>query len=343
MPTIREHTVREKVEPESGSLAYGAEMVWYGFLTVFFSIVALGAVSAAVAVLPASCATCHGPQADALAQGPHAYVHCDDCHSSPGPFGLVDNRLRVAAMVPAQFVPGGELTSSVDNAACLTCHESMLEETVEVDGIRMNHRTPEDRGWLCTSCHSDFVHGTGSSRGVGGYTMDTCLECHVQHPENISGCATCHVEGRMERREEPTPWRIIHGGNWRNMHGMGNLETCGACHGSDYCAACHVIEMPHPSRFLSIHGETAVSSPEAAAACDDCHARAACDGCHGLEMPHPDAFLPLHSELVDAEGDEVCYRCHEQANCKACHNRHAHPGLQPDVVRQLSGRPVKVD
>jgi hypothetical protein len=328
-------------ERASSGFAAGAEFVWWVALTVFFVFVALGALAAGAAVWPTSCVPCHSSETTSLADSRHAGVHCDDCHAGTGVFDLVDNRMRVAAMVPAQVIPGGGEGAKVGNEGCLECHGEMLPQTVVSNGVRMNHRAPEDAGWLCSSCHPNVAHMTDEGVSVSSYSMDSCLECHVQSAENITGCQTCHPEDEQPSRPSvtQTSWQIVHGAEWRTMHGMGDLDTCKACHAPSYCSACHTIEMPHPEPFLPRHGELA-QDPEALASCTDCHEPASCDGCHGTPMPHPATFLPDHSTTVEQDGDDACYRCHTEDNCTACHTRHAHPGLDDDTTERLRGRPV---
>ena len=321
--------------------ANGAEIVWWVSLTVLFALVALGALAAGAAVWPASCRPCHSAQVAALEESSHASAHCDDCHAAGGMFALVDNRLSVAGMVPAQIVPGGSPDAKTTNEGCLGCHEDMIPQTIVSNGVRMNHRAPQDQGWLCTTCHPDVAHLTEDGTSVGTYTMETCLECHVQAATNVTGCATCHPEGDKASRPSvyTNPWQIIHGANWRSMHGMGDLDTCNACHATEYCMACHDVEMPHPEPFIPEHGALAVDQ-QTREACYECHEQTTCEGCHGVPMPHPSDFLPNHRTLVEEEGDEACERCHEPTDCDACHTRHAHPGLTDDEVRDLRQRPV---
>lgn len=325
------------------TLLVGAEFLWWTALTVLFVFIALGALAAGLAVSPVSCGVCHDDEKTALAESRHATIHCDSCHAGAGLFEVVDHRVRVAAMVPGQFVPGGGSGAKVVNSGCLECHEEMVDQTIISNGVRMNHRAPQDAGWLCTSCHPDVAHMTDGGVSAAGYSMDSCLECHVQAPDNITGCQTCHPEGEQPSRPDvvQTTWQIVHGANWRTMHGMGDLQTCKACHAPDYCSACHTIEMPHPQPFLPVHGEYAQRADDRES-CYECHGRASCDGCHGVSMPHPASFLPDHSQLVESEGDEACYRCHTEENCKECHSRHTHPGLPEDTTKALRQRPVYI-
>ncbi len=319
-----------------------AERVWYVVLSALAVVVAVIGLSAAASVSPSYCGACHRTATDSLRESAHADTGCDSCHASSDPIRLIEDRLRVASMIPAAAWPGSmAIGGRVDDQACLDCHAAGIDRLVTVRGIRMDHRAPTDEGWSCTRCHGDTGHGTQSS-GQRRYTMDDCLECHHATSKNISGCDICHEQGGPDReREAVTPWRVTHGSNWRQTHGMGRLENCSACHSEGYCVSCHGMPLPHEPGFLSDHGEMVISLG-GRDKCLDCHTSAMCEGCHGgVEMPHPAAFLDRHSELVEEAGEEPCLRCHEESSCDGCHTRHTHPGLTEDQIRALRARPIE--
>lgn len=332
-----------------------AERLWYLAGILIAAAVAFTGFVSAFSASPRFCANCHASQAEALAAGEHAGTHCDTCHVSSGPLGLVENRLGVVSMVAAAplrpFGVSSATSGVVDRRNCLRCHEAMLATTVSVNGIRMNHAAPQKAGWTCDRCHGAIGHAVAradardtsltASLSTARYTMDGCLECHSANEENIATCDVCHASesGQARRRfAQATPWRVIHGGNWRRTHGMGNLATCRACHSDDYCVTCHGIRLPHPDDFLASHGPAVVADgPEN---CVRCHASSSCDSCHGIEMPHPATFLKSHSTTVKASGDQVCERCHGESVCKQCHQRHTHPGIPAAKLKRLRANPV---
>jgi ribosomal protein L40E len=268
-------------------------------------------------------------------------VSCDACHGSTNFFGVADRRLAQVGMVTAAFVPGSQaIALPVDNATCLSCHETGLRKVSVGNGIRMSHKQVIDAKWACSTCHPDVAHRNRGSTGTRGYSMDMCLKCHGMDPTNVKSCDKCHVKGRSPSLAKQTSWRLTHGPDWRRTHGLGDLTTCKACHTPDKCVSCHGMEVPHSSGFREQHGKLTVSRPTGAEDCYVCHDRSACISCHGLEMPHPENFLPGHKAVVKKSGRDVCYRCHEKSSCDACHARHAHPGLKPEHRRWLEAHPT---
>lgn len=322
------------------------EWVWFGLLTLMLLMITAGALSAAAAVSPASCAMCHADQADTLARSSHSELVCDSCHASSGVLGLVENRLWVAGMVisaPVRAVVPSGANAQVDSGRCADCHELQMPVTSVHNGVRMNHAAPVKASWSCMRCHRDVGHG---SEGVSlaSYTMGSCLECHSTGPSNLASCETCHVEGESPSapRAVPTTWAVTHGANWQRTHGMGDLPTCSACHGPDYCVGCHGVALPHAANYLSVHGDDVQELGETACT-ESCHRAESCDGCHGgVPMPHPASFIKGHKSEVEASGEESCARCHAESSCQGCHERHTHPGLSQQRLKGLRDRPVRV-
>lgn len=317
------------------------EIAWYALLSVVAAVSLAAGVISTAAVSPEFCSLCHAGDTEALAQTAHADLPCDACHAASEPFRLAESRLRVVGMVAmAPFTDESAGIGRVENDACTACHGQDIAGLVTAGGIRMDHRAPTQEGWSCVFCHGATGHADRSPVNAR-YTMDSCLGCHSSSPENIVGCSICHDESGPDRdRTAVTPWRVTHGGSWRQTHGMGDLDTCGACHNDQYCVACHSLPLPHGERFLADHGET-VAALGSRESCVQCHTPARCEGCHGVEMPHPGGYLQAHSTLIQAGGDDVCARCHEPSSCEECHTRHVHPGLTDEVVRALRGRPVR--
>jgi hypothetical protein len=248
--------------------------------------------------------------------------------------------MSVVRMVGATVLPGGSAAATVSNERCLLCHEEGMEVVTVKNGIRMDHRATTEERLPCQGCHPNTGHAVGSQVAVG-YTMNDCLQCHNAANNNPATCDICH-EGRTRAREDgtaATPWQVTHGSQWQGTHGMGDLDTCSACHAGSYCRSCHGIELPHPQGFASTHGAEVIAAG-GRGDCLLCHDSGACDECHGVPMPHPTAFLQGHSELVETEGSESCDRCHAKSSCDDCHTRHIHPGLTDEQIRALEGRPA---
>lgn len=320
------------------------EAVWYIFITLACGLVLAAGLISAAAVSPVFCSACHRGAARALADTAHAGTTCDSCHMSAGTLGLVEQRMRVVSMVlgsPVSLITGsGPAVPSTDNARCLECHEPMVNKTVTVRGVTMNHRAPQKERWLCVQCHRGVAHPSGEYQG-SSYTMEMCLACHNANPQNPTTCGVCHPPDESPQVAHTTPWSITHGANWRSTHGMGDLATCKSCHSPGYCVACHNMDLPHPANYLAQHGTDVLSRASREADCLVCHKGTACDNCHGIEMPHPDAFVAKHVDMVKEKGTAVCERCHSSKACDSCHNSHLHPGVPEWLLEELKKRPVR--
>lgn len=214
----------------------------------------------------------------------------------------------------------------------------------------MSHSAVNEAGWSCTRCHAMVGHGEATARQTG-YTMDMCLGCHSTNPGNQATCEVCHVGGMVDARPRDsrtstddrgfvTTWEVTHGPRSREIHGMGDLSTCKACHILQYCVSCHGIELPHPSGHLATHGQALVDEVTQETTCLTCHEQAACVNCHQIDMPHPVAFLSEHDDAARERGEALCSRCHDPSTCDACHIRHVHPGIPQDHLKQLRERPI---
>lgn len=331
-------TLREKRRREVDRVL---DRGWYVVLSVIFGMLTLAGLVAAAAVEPAVCSTCHSGEARYVASSSHKGIPCDACHVASGALGLVSQRASVISMIPAAIVPGRpSVSAEIDERRCLECHGSMMPKTITKNGVRMNHTGIGEDSISCAKCHGDAGHGKTSSVS-GRYNMDMCLGCHSAQAKNLTSCDLCHDPGaEAVRTEGRTPWRVTHGANWKSTHGMGNLETCKACHGATYCQPCHGPAVPHPDRFVASHGRQVTDTGKQS--CTTCHTPSMCDGCHGTEMPHPKGFLEGHSATVKADGKRACERCHDEASCESCHSRHIHPGIPEDKLRLLQKNLVSV-
>ncbi|HEY3318402.1 MAG TPA: hypothetical protein VGK50_08275 [Coriobacteriia bacterium] len=321
-----------------------AERIWLLALSVLAICVILAALVVTASVSPSFCAACHSKEASALASSPHKSVTCDQCHTGASTFGLIESRLGTIDMIVRQVTPGPKhVAAEIDSQRCLMCHLKTLRKTVVKRGIRMSHRTPLDQGWTCDQCHAGAAHGAvGASRMR--YTMDTCMQCHSSNAKDVTGCRTCHTDaqnGIAADKSIRTPWRVTHGQNWQQTHGMGDLRTCRECHPDNYCAQCHNMNVPHPDGYRSTHGPEVLSRDTGPKDCLVCHKTGSCDNCHGIEMPHPQGFLQRHKATVQTQGSKVCERCHDPKSCESCHTRHTHPGLPVDFRQWLQARPIQ--
>ncbi len=265
------------------------------------------------------------PYVRSLAESSHAQVGCYACHLPGGAWSYPSFKAREWGPMLAGALTKRGVTGSSDGvatAACLRCHEPVMDGPLVGNGTRIDHAACTVSSDGCTSCHSTTAHGA-ATRWRRSPVMEECIRCHVTYKAPTE-CDTCH-EGRRERdRLRRGPWQVTHGKTWRTTHGLGDLRYCGTCHPADYCVRCHGTPLPHGVDFGRTHGAAATSP---GAKCADCHdTKTLCEDCHGMPMPHPAGYLPDHPKAVDRYGEKVCARCHLIAqDCEGCHAAHIHP------------------
>lgn len=302
-----------------------------------FAVVAIGlllmltASPAAFTSYDSVCLYCHQAGYTTPEKAPHADTKCVACHRDRGLAGATAFNLSMFSMA-SSFLRGGydtPLKAEVRNANCLACHEEVETKTVVAKEIRIRHADFLAQGYRCTFCHNTLAHWKVVRR-KNLPEMDKCSVCHDGEIA-AKDCVTCHTTERSKRAggAEPTVYSITHGEKRLSTHGMGDLKTCDACHGSEFCVRCHQLELPHPADFPGVHGQKFL---EAGAQCMKCHQKSFCDGCHQTSMPHYPGFLPAHGEIVRKEGGRYCLDCHLREGCLNCHEKHTHkpePGLTP--------------
>jgi hypothetical protein len=285
-------------------------------------VLAALALGSTAAMLP-TCGSCHMTnefKRNTLAQA-HAKIDCARCHvKNDAGSRLAYTTHEIFGMVLHVVPEAGRATAQVDDATCLSCHESGIRGVIAAKGLRVRHASCAGDS-RCTDCHSATAHGA-SVRWRRSASMDMCLDCHV--PKKVrASCDTCHTAERSAERLASGSWQVTHGPQWKSTHGMGDWNTCGGCHASDYCARCHHISLPHDSDFKRTHGATASRQ---LADCRVCHRDSFCSDCHVVQMPHPASFTPVHPAIVKSKGQATCLKCHDQLDCETCHVKHEHPG-----------------
>lgn len=313
------------------------QRVYYGILSVVLGIFVYFNIVGALGAIPGTCGICHSSSHAAWKQSKHQDIACTSCHAGNEPFAIISQRLALARMIPAQLSGfyRKPVTALVPSKNCLGCHKPIESKVVESKALRVSHKEIISAGYACGDCHSTVAHGKSAAR-QNVAEIGKCLNCHNDITAS-SECATCHIK---DAKRDPSyrvrgPWQISHGENWRQTHGMDNLNTCQACHSKFYCSTCHSTELPHPSSWIVSHGKEVKSSNEAAAGCKQCHSESLCNNCHSLEMPHPRSFLPRHKEIVKEDGDQTCYQCHLKESCSRCHKYHTHPGIPENKLKLL--------
>ncbi len=280
------------------------------------------AFAGTVIALP-GCTQCHASAefVEQTSARAHASTDCVRCHADTGiPHRLAYGyNLLFGQTLKLAPIDGGPITA-IPDSTCRSCHEDMMKTKVTVGGLSMLHSECAE-GRRCVDCHSDTAHGTAVS-WISTVSMNMCLDCH--NTDRVrANCDLCHDEKSEKDRIRSGEWAVTHGSNWQTTHGMGDLDTCAACHPNDYCVRCHGMRLPHNTNFIRSHPAAALVQREQ---CDVCHKQRFCDSCHGMPMPHPEDFTPRHSKIVGDEGQKKCRRCHVQSDCENCHVRHVHPG-----------------
>ena len=282
-------------------------------------ILLLATALTVTAIALPGCASCHDSRefvTQTNSRG-HSQIACIRCHVEPNvPARVTYAYNELFGMTLGIGRGQGGPTTAIQDSTCLSCHKDVMAQKVTLNGLSILH-SQCTKGRVCTDCHSDTAHGA-AVKWVRTSNMNQCLECH-----KTDTCVTCHAEKEEEERLNSGEWAITHGAGWRQTHGMGDLDTCVACHAPSYCQRCHGIPMPHNASFFRAHPAWAQTNKKD---CAGCHKQAFCDSCHGIKMPHPAGFTPLHSAVVRKQGTEVCNRCHLAEDCDTCHNRHVHPG-----------------
>jgi hypothetical protein len=299
----------------------------------------LGLVAAALLTLTAgtaggvSCSLCHAELAYDSSTA-HASLDCAQCHRDEGVAGVMTWRLQVVEMALSPVTRSSGTSMRVKNGRCLSCHQDAVDATLVARGIRMSHKEPLRAGADCSDCHARGLHAP-ISIGASGIDMGQCLRCHVVSPLSAD-CATCHLEQvTRERRLVSGAFAKTHGPSWSSLHGMGDLNTCSACHSVARCDSCHGTALPHTEQWLNRHGG---ESEAESARCEQCHSTQFCDDCHGMSIPHPRDFRATHGDQAKTLDAPACVLCHDLSSCETCHLRHIHPGLKPDQVKALRQR-----
>lgn len=288
------------------------------------------------------CASCHVNEAKFVEDSAHADTSCYDCHLNGGVWGFSSQKSSEWFVMYPQHIRGNHPSQTnqialtqIDDSLCLRCHSKVGLVSGGATGIRIDHATCVST-FTCTTCHVTFAHRSATLKS-SQLAMEQCQKCH-QKDFRIKRCTRCHEERSTNGTASSKAWRATHGENWRVTHGMGNLNTCSACHEDELCITCHKTPIPHRQDFGATHGKTAQKYPES---CKTCHKeKNFCAGCHGIEMPHPSAFLKQHSRLVKQRGNEVCLRCHTEDSCAQCHAQHTHPA-GPQTFKENAQKAAK--
>jgi len=273
-----------------------------------------------------SCGRCHEQIVESHEAYPHAQQECIACHGGTSQAQRLSYRMTVMYRMRLPFTLFASDAAGLSDARCLTCHDRTTRTGIITSrGVRINHRASTE-DMRCVVCHGNVGHELIES-WPSKYSMNQCLRCHQSKSVySEAGCEQCH-DGKLNplAKTSRSSFSLVHGPNWEQMHGLGDLKTCAACHESSMCGRCHGALVPHDSRTIIAQHRTAAI--EANNKCATCHKdQSFCDGCHGIAMPHPRGFLSEHSAITHQVSRAVCDRCHVSEDCTACHRAHIHPG-----------------
>jgi len=313
------------------------ERAYFSALSLALAFVVYINVVSALGALSGFCGLCHASEHRGLSDSGHTGINCNVCHGGSSVFGVLSGRAKLARMIPSQLTGlyRRPVSTTVFNNTCLSCHDHINKQVIETEDIRVSHKEIIEAKYSCGDCHSTVAHGKAAVR-QNFAELGKCLTCH-NNAGTSGSCDICHIKnGTVEpmARIEGS-WQISHGENWRKTHGMGNLNTCQACHSKLYCSRCHGIELPHSQAWLTTHGAEIKRSKLVESSCNQCHVGALCKNCHGMDVPHPKSFLPDHSKIVKRDGDKACYNCHLKEACTTCHEYHVHQGIPQEKLKLL--------
>lgn len=150
--------------------------------------------------------TCHQMKTRAALwqKSSHSDIKCISCHSKPGFVGEfeahIDGLNYLKSFLKKKTTHITIFATRRNPArleACINCHpaDTLLEET---ESIRINHVShilrDGSKGFLCTDCHKDMIHGTHSFE-IDKVRPDEerCIACHIKEGARLN-CQSCHIK-----------------------------------------------------------------------------------------------------------------------------------------------------
>lgn len=238
---------------------------------------------------PSSCRSCHQEPvySEGLEASVHAQVGCMRCHRQTGALSSLRNTVRYSGWLWSAYVDETKVEPGrgtfIDSRACLSCHGSILDETIKSDGVAVRHKDFVLAGDVCVDCHGSVGHS--EARGVQAEAvMNRCMQCH-NGDEVQADCATCHVEDLGVRT-------ALLRDNKLGTVGLTDTSNCYACHQQGPCTECHGVVMPHPRDW---------SNPPP-------------QGLEGTRfIMNPGTIFPPGSHSREGfKNREICWRCHHK-------------------------------
>jgi cytochrome b subunit of formate dehydrogenase len=197
---------------------------------------------------------------------------------------------------------------TIDNRACIECHETGKHETIIQEDI--SHSIHD--GMECLDCHTDkstLPHRTVPDFKIG---CQGCRACHEEESDQYQGhgralfgdcedmptCAACHGDHDIL----PSTAKLS------KTHPANLPTTCGVCHEDLDLVKKYEIRTDHPIEIYesSIHGRAVKGGVLSAASCNDCHS---VEGtAHKIySQGNPDSSIN-HFNIP-----ETCGQCHEES------------------------------
>ncbi len=226
------------------------------------------------------------------------------------------------------------LSQSVQDQACLACHELIAERRQAQSGFHGTLQGP------CRKCHrehqaqseslidwdsADFSHDKALFPLEGRHRAVACAACHLQRRPDIayigtdfSSCASCHNDPHQDRRaldcracHTPDAW---HHKNSAFDHARETSFALNGKHQALGCRQCHGKQISPGNHRIQLY--------DIGRACSDCHADPhaaqfvrSCDRCHveqGFKQIRPEQFHgdPNTFILRGRHLDLACAQCH---------------------------------
>jgi hypothetical protein len=294
---------------------------------------------------------CHKVQDDTIIaydNSAHNNVHCMSCHmpvnADPVTFvlhkatALGELYLTVTDNFELPLNHGSHLAQDehhMGSEQCTQCHSDNREITPS-EGIIINHAIHEENDVHCTMCHNRVAHPedfeltlAGNEKHDDFMKMIACYRCHglEDDAEAPGECSACHpddFELKPGNHFEPAFYERGGESGGHAELAQEDFEYCDTCHlSTEFCTACHGVDMPHPDDFSEGHGEKGQTDP---AVCANCHGTDAggtefCNTCHH-DPPDPAVtWIAQHFDVVRETGAAACFECHDPTFCAACHVR----------------------
>ncbi|NQV14167.1 hypothetical protein HQ531_01820 [bacterium] len=326
-----------------------------------------------------SCVTCHNPHnnefGNFLRVTPNGSQICFNCHemtnwnlsthghpADPKYAKLLNGACAHCHDIHA--VPAGaKLLKTDENTLCLSCHDGMQDNDLEVaseSDLEAVFEKPFSHPIQWRSVAGNAVNGFDIwTAGIADERSVICSDCHNPHAASDQAIspfldgAQLYVDG-VDSRGFPKDYVDFEYETCYKCHGMNQNSSLNRSVGRLFAhtnMSFHPVEAPGNNPYVpSLKSEF---SEQSMIRCTDCHGNEDLmgpQGPHGSNIPHILKASYADFPYSDIEENQLCFRCHEeqrvvQSNgfkfhllhiqdagygCSACHNPHGsveYPGL----------------